>query len=231
MFLNDAFDATFDRQYRTERPIPSGAVKERTVWLCGWACIALGVAALFCTGIITGILSVFLAGCIIFYDAVHKRISFAPVLMGACRFLLYLVAASSCSQSINGWAVWCGLALACYIIGLSYLARRESTAGALQYWPLLFLAFPILLALIMNANEYRDAALFLSAVVSVWIIKSLRYTLWSPDRAIGRTVSSLLAGIVLVDWLAVPHLPKPFEFIFIGLFLLALLFQRFIPAT
>jgi len=47
MFLNDAFDATFDRQYRTERPIPSGAVKERTVWLCGLACIALGVAALF----------------------------------------------------------------------------------------------------------------------------------------------------------------------------------------
>jgi len=70
----------------------------------------------------------------------------------------------------------------------------------------------------MNANEYRNGALFLSAVVSVWIIKSLRYTLWSQDRAIGRTVSSLLAGIVLVDWLAVPHLPKPFEFIFIGLF-------------
>jgi len=86
------------------------------------------------------------AGCIILYDAVHKQISFAPVLMGACRFLLYLVAASSCSQSINGWAVWCGLALACYIIGLSYLARRESTAGALQYWPLLFLTAPILIA-------------------------------------------------------------------------------------
>ena len=29
MFLNDAWDAPFDRQHRPERPIPSGAIRER----------------------------------------------------------------------------------------------------------------------------------------------------------------------------------------------------------
>src|SRR5215469_15374724 len=33
MFLNDAFDAGFDRQYRPERPIPSGLISRPTVWL------------------------------------------------------------------------------------------------------------------------------------------------------------------------------------------------------
>ena len=33
MFLNDAFDANFDAQYRRERPIPCGAISERAVWL------------------------------------------------------------------------------------------------------------------------------------------------------------------------------------------------------
>ena len=43
MFLNDAFDADFDRQRRTSRPIPSGTISADTVWLLGWAWLALGI--------------------------------------------------------------------------------------------------------------------------------------------------------------------------------------------
>src|SRR3954453_21514837 len=32
MYLNDAFDADFDRQHRRERPIPSGAIPVAAVW-------------------------------------------------------------------------------------------------------------------------------------------------------------------------------------------------------
>src|SRR5262245_57020932 len=42
MFLNDAFDAEFDRQRRRGRPIPSGQVEERTVWIAGTSLLALG---------------------------------------------------------------------------------------------------------------------------------------------------------------------------------------------
>jgi hypothetical protein len=65
----------------------------------------------------------------------------------------------------------------------------------------------------------------------VWTIKSLRYTLWTEGPNIARTVSGLLAGIVWVDLVAVANAPREFGAVFVGLFLAALLFQRFVPAT
>ena len=35
MFLNDAFDVQFDREHRPERPIPSGAISGKAVWVLG----------------------------------------------------------------------------------------------------------------------------------------------------------------------------------------------------
>src|SRR5262245_53935243 len=54
MFLNDAFDTEFDREYRKERPIPSGAISARTVWLSGFALLALGSLLLFFVATRTG---------------------------------------------------------------------------------------------------------------------------------------------------------------------------------
>src|SRR5262245_13317017 len=125
MFLNDAFDADFDRQFRRARPIPSGAISAGVVWRWGAAWLALGLICLAWLGPVTGALGVALVLCILLYDAIHKWITFAPVLMGACRLLVYLIAASIGTEGVTGWAVWCGLALMLYVIGLSYLARGE----------------------------------------------------------------------------------------------------------
>ena len=51
-------------------------------------------------------------------------------------------------------------------------------------------------------------------------------------QAVARVVSGLLAGIILVDWLAVaPGCPVTLEVVFIILFAATLALQRFIPAT
>src|ERR1700761_678047 len=42
MFLNDAFDADFDRQRRPERPIPSGKIDAGTVWRTGFGLLLAG---------------------------------------------------------------------------------------------------------------------------------------------------------------------------------------------
>ena len=231
MFLNDAWDAAFDREYRRERPIPSGAISLKLVWALGLAWVVLGAAALFFAGPLTGALGLVLVFCILLYDAIHKRFAFAPVLMAACRFFLYACAASTGVRQVTGESLWCGVALAAYIVGLSYLARRESTRGAIRYWPIGFLAAPIVLALILNTGSYRENALLLSAVMALWALKSMRYFLWSLEPNIGRTVSGLLAGIVFVDWLAVADAPRQFGLIFLCLFAAALLLQRFVPAT
>ena len=231
MYLNDAFDAQFDRQYRKERPIPSRAISLKAVWVLGVGWLAFGACCLAWIGTLTGIMGLILAACIVLYDWLHKRIGFAPVLMGLCRFVLYLAAISS---AVNGWStesICCSVAIFAYIIGLSYVARRESAPGPLRYWPLLLLATPVVIALVFKGTTYRESALLLSTVFALWTIKSLRYTLWTEERNIGQTVSGLLAGIVLVDWLAAARAPRDFGILFVALFLAALLFQRFVPAT
>jgi hypothetical protein len=231
MFLNDAFDAQFDRQHRRERPIPSGKIALDAVWRWGLAGLALGAVCLLWPGELTGGIGLALVFCIILYDAIHKLVAFSPVLMGACRFLLYVIAASTGVREVTGWSLWCGLALGAYIAGVSYLARRESARGPLSYWPIGLLAIPVMLAFLMNRGTYRQGALLLAAVFGLWVLRCLRHVLWSPERNIGRAVSGLLAGIVLVDWLAVADAPRSLGYVFIGLFIASLLFQRFVPAT
>lgn len=231
MYLNDAFDVGFDTQHRRERPIPSGAISAKAVWRIGFALLAAGLGCLFFLGTLTGILGVVLAVCILIYDAVHKMITVSPVLMATCRFFLYLVAASAGEFGVTGWATWCGVALAAYIVGLSYIARKESGHGALRYWPCLFLAAPIGLAMVMNTGAYLANALWISAVLALWTIRNLRYAFGGADRNIGRTVSGLLAGIAWVDLLAVVDIRRELMPVFVGLFLIAVVFQRYIPAT
>ncbi|MDB6020804.1 MAG: hypothetical protein JWQ04_661, partial [Pedosphaera sp.] len=174
MFLNDAFDERFDSEYRRERPIPSGAITVSAVWRIGFGMLAAGLALLFVEGLSTGILGIFLVLLILLYDAIHKVVTLSPILMAGGRFFLYLIAASTGKYGVTGWAVWCGLALAAYIVGLSFIARKESTRNEPAWWPCLFLAAPIILALIMNADGYRQNALLLSAVLGLWIVRSLR---------------------------------------------------------
>src|SRR5476651_1434795 len=81
MFLNDAFDADFDRQRRASRPIPSGAISLKTVWRFGWAWLALGIFCLLFLGKIAGALAIVLAVCILIYNAAHKYITASPWLM------------------------------------------------------------------------------------------------------------------------------------------------------
>jgi hypothetical protein len=230
MYLNDAFDAAFDRQHRRERPIPSGAIGERLVWEIGLALLGGGTLALMSLGRTTAALTALLTLAVLLYDAVHKAVAFSPVIMAACRFLLLLVAASAGDDGVTGQAVWSAFALAGWVVGLSYVARRESFAGPLAVWPLLALATPLLLAALVNDGRHRPGALLVGAALVVWAALCLRHSFAAAHRNLGRTVSGLLAGICLVDLLAAPAEPAATA-VFLGLFALALLGQRFIPAT
>lgn len=231
MFLNDAFDVEFDRQHRAERPIPSGAISLGEVWGFGVGWLVLGTVLLAFFGVLTAFLAALLVASILVYDAVHKAIAFSPFLMALCRFFLFLTAASASDEGVTGLAIWTSFALALYIVGLSYVAKSESTRGPLRYWPCLLLIAPILLAYLVNQGEYKIRSLVLSWLVLLWILGNLRYTFWSADRNIPRTVSGLLAGIVLVDLLALAGGNFFSLLIFVLLFGAALLFQRLVPAT
>ncbi len=230
MYLNDAFDAHFDAQHRRERPIPSGIISAAAVWRAGFALLALGILAVLPLGKVATLNALLLAGSIIVYDAVHKLVTFSPILMAFCRFFLYLTAAAAAAGAVTGAAIWSAFALAAYIAGLSWVARKESTGVSVRLWPLSLLLVPIVLALLINDTSSWRHALFISAVLVLWSARCLRSAFTEP-RNVGRAVSGLLAGIVWVDLLAVVDQPRERGAVFIALFLLALLFQRFVPAT
>ena len=230
MFLNDAFDAEFDAEHRRGRPIPSGQIAQARVWQLGWGMLIAGVALIAILGLGSAIIAVLLASSILLYDWLHKRIGFSPVLMSICRLFLYLVASSAALRGVTDLAVWSGIGLAVYIVGLSYLARKESTGVVIQKWPQVLLFFPLAPALVLNDGVSRNSALMIGAVLVLWTARSLR-SVWQTPPQVPRTVASLLAGIVWVDWLAVADEPRLFGMTFISLFVAAVLFQRAVPAT
>lgn len=230
MFLNDAFDAEFDRRHRAERPIPSGQINALTVWLFGLAALALGWIALLPLGIQVALVSLLLVACILVYDAFHKRMPLAPALMAACRFLLYLAAGLATQKAITALTLWHAGALAAYIIGLSYLARGESAHSGATRWPLALVAAPLVVNGMLDPD--RPGSWIAIAGLAAWVAWCLRHFFRPAADGIARTVSGLLAGIVVVDWSAVaPPINSGAGIAFAGLFLLALALQRTVPAT
>jgi len=230
MFLNDAFDADFDCQFRQERPIPSGQITERDVWWFGGLLIFFGWLLLFMLGHKVALFATLLVAAIVLYDAVHKHTAGAPFLMAACRFLLYMVAGAATFHNLNEPVVWHGLALAAYIGGLSRFARNESRPGIVRRWPVLLLLAPLVANVFVLTH--RDASAWLaSAVLLVWLGWYLRGLFAQTKPDLGQVVAGLLAGVVLVDCTALPQLTAGTAGAFLGLFLLALLMQRVIPAT
>lgn len=231
MFLNDAFDANYDRQNRRLRPIPSGAISEKETWHWGFSLLALGAGGLICAGTTTAVFTVLLTGCILLYNLIHKLAEVSAILMGACRLLVYLVAASVAGHGVTGNVLWCGLALGSYVLGVSLLARRENGRGPAPYWPAIFLAAPLLLAGLTDDGFARQTGNVLSLVLVVWMLWALRHAFWRAEPMVGYAVARLLAGITLVDLLAVGDLTRLEAGLFLLWFVLALLLQRYIPAT
>jgi len=231
MFLNDAFDVGFDYNHRPTRPIPSGAITQREVWLWGFGWMILGVVGLMCLGQTTAILGLSLALAILIYNLIHKIMIIAPVIMGGCRVLVYLIAASVGVTGVTGESVWKGLALGSYIVGLSCLARKETSKVRIQYWPCTLLAGPIIIAWLLDDGADARAAVACSVAVILWAAWTILQTLGREHPNVGRAVARLLAGIALVDLLAVANCPLPVAAVFIGCFLLALTLQRYVPAT
>jgi len=230
MFLNDAFDVEFDRQYRPERPIVSGQIAARTVWLISAALLSLGWLAVVPLGRVPAGFGALLIGMIIIYDGIHKWTRLAPVLMAGCRFLLYLLAASAVHRVIGSVVIQRGAVLAVYILGLSYVARGESKPAGTTRWPVPLLFAPVAMALVASKGSTLSAWV-MAAVQGGWVLWCLRGADSRFHRYLNVGVSGLLAGIVLVDWLATAGQSMQLSPFFALLLLSALMSQRLAPAT
>jgi len=229
MFLNDAVDQDFDRRHRPERPVVSGLISSRAVWTLSLTWLAVGWVIFFLLGSASATVASLLVATIVLYDWVHKRTAFSPVLMACCRFLLYLLAAVAANNARDSALLWRAGALGAYIIGLSFLARGESTGVRFWRWTIVLLFIPALVAQLRPMSVSRVTLESVTAVQIGWTLWSLLKMKPRLLSAIPQGVAGLLAGIALVDWLAAAG--YGYAAVFLFLFGAALLLQRIAPAT
>jgi hypothetical protein len=176
----------------------------------------------------TSVAAVCLAAAIVLYDAWHKQNPFGPVVMGACRALIYLTAGLAVADSLSATAAPAAAVLA-YLIGLTAIAKREIAGRLERLWPMALLSCPLWIATLDRSGGWLEIAL--AAVLVAWIAYSLSFS-HGPRPQIGRTVGFLIAGVSLVDALFITTRQAPLlAGVAILCFVATLLLQRRVPGT
>jgi hypothetical protein len=238
MYLNDAFDARIDAIERPERPIPSGAIGARTVFATGFAMLAVAALLLFWTGYgmaggtgaWPGLCGVVLGSAIVLYDWHHKNNPLSPVLMGLCRVLVYLAAGLAFAVPPPAILWLAAVLLLCYLIGLTYVAKQENLGEVRNLWPLLFLAAPVIFALVHAPASPTGAVMFV--LFALWIGVALLFLRRRRPGDVPRAVVSLIAGIALLDAVLIAAAGAPgVAWLAVAGFALTLALQRLVPGT
>ena len=196
MWLNDAFDAEIDAAERADRPIPNGEVTKQTVFIGGWALMGAGIVISALISATCGVIGLALTAAIVLYDWLHKRTVLSPVIMGATRFLSYLLAAFA-AATLTGPALWGALGLFAYIIGLTYAAKQEAYDKLGAAWPLAVLAAPLIYALAVGLAAPM-ALVFFAGLAGVVVFALHRLFRRAPGD-VPRAVVTMIAGISLYD--------------------------------
>lgn len=175
MFLNDAFDAQLDAETRSDRPIPRGDVGRGEAFAVGVALLLLGLALLWPNRQAL-VLGVALAVAVVFYDFRHKGNAFAPFVMGACRGLVYLIAAAS-ATALSTAAALGAVVMVLYVAGLTVVAKR---AGANARWlvPVLIAGISIVDAVFIGV--VRPDVVSLAALAALGFPLTLLLQRWVP---------------------------------------------------
>ena len=197
MVLNDVMDLELDRRQRPERPLPSGRVSRGAAVAAVVGLFVVGELLLVLEGWEPALAGLGLIALIVVYDAWHKGNALSPVLMAACRAMVYVVAGLAIAGTLNA-ELWGAAALMlAYVVGLTQVAKAEGS-GIAARWPVVAVLAPAA----YWAKELPDPAVaLLIAAFLVWA----GYALWLvlARHRIGPGVVRLIAGIAVYDALVV----------------------------
>ncbi|WAC17976.1 UbiA family prenyltransferase [Luteolibacter sp. SL250] len=213
-FLNDWHDRDWDAKNRPERALPAGLFSPATYLLIALLCGAAGLVLALLVSWKCAVVAALIILLIVIYTRWHKKAAWAVIPMGLCRALLPVMGFVGFAVIVrfrltpefglpppSMFITYHAAALLIYIAGLSLGARHESSphpsAAALAVSKAA-LVFSGLLA----------AALWIFLSVKAGIIGFLPFAVWMLvcltryRRPIPVHVSALLAGIPLIDWIA-----------------------------
>jgi len=235
MYLNDFFDAAIDAVERPERPIPAGRVSRAAVGVAGLAMLGAGLALLGWVSAGAGSVWPLAAGaaltaCIVLYDWQHKGNPLSPLIMGACRVLVYVTAGASVALALPPALVAGAAVLLGYLVGLTYTAKQENLGQVRNLWPLAFLAAPAIYGAVLALDA--PAVWPYLALLVAWVLVALYFIRRRAPGDIPRAVVSLIAGISLVDAVLVAAAGEGvLALLCVGGFALTLGMQRYVAGT
>lgn len=207
MFLNDAFDREFDAVNRAERPIPSGQVCARDVFLAGFIMLMAAIALATTVGhaLSNGLVSLLsvaaLAVAIVSYNVWHKGNPLSPLLMGLCRLLVYVSCAVAIVGTLPALLVIGAVVTFSYLIGLTYTAKQEQFGHVSTLWPLACLAAPVIFGI--SYAGWDTLTWICTVSMCVWTLHCLRLIMRRQPGDIPKAVTGLIAGIALIDGLLI----------------------------
>lgn len=235
MALNDVVDAPLDREQRSGRPIPSGRIARAHALAFAALALLVGGGGLVAFGTRAFAAGGALVMVIVVYDLVHKRTAASVVLMGACRGLVYVVAALAVAPdpdpAILGTVA--GL-MTFYVAVVTAFARGEhavSPAGGRTGWAHVALPITPLLAALVITPAHPARAVAIGLFIVLWSGRSSLLLRSRPPRA-RDAIMGWLAGICLVDaWTLTLLDQRMLALVAIALFFLTWLGHRRILGT
>lgn len=239
MTLNDAFDAKWDRENAPGRPIPSGRISEATVWTLGAIQMLAGLEILIGLTSVHPLFAGLLVVAVLLYTWLHKRHVASVLLMGACRALVYLGAASAVVEHTSSivvpqlvYLIAGGVVI--YIAGLTLAARSEHLAspGGVRLLPRLMLGLPVLFPLFSFQYVPPGPATYaLAGIGSLGVWSWLLITRNAMREKLPRGIAYAIAGIAFFDAATVAFADWRAAVVCLLCFVLTLGAQRVIPAT
>lgn len=166
MVLNDVFDVKRDIRARRGRPLTTRDVSVGTARIVGIGLLILGVLLALVIGLtgaptitswVPALVSALLVIAIVLYDGPLKRTPVAPLVMGACRVLSFLLGATAATVAIGdnaniafadialgrpllfdirAVAVTFALGMGTYIAGITTFGRREAIGDRTIHLPI-----------------------------------------------------------------------------------------------
>ena len=234
MYLNDYCDAGFDRQFRPERPIPSGLIQRKTVLVLTLMFFAIGFGSIAWTGLEPTLYAALLLLLIVAYNLVHKKTTLGVPLMGACRTGVYLVVGSAGSAGLTDSLLWAGGLMFLYVVGITSLARTESNRESNSFAGLAMIVAPLCGALYLAIPKFDVTVVGALALALAWMLFAFFKARSGGSLIVGKMIGPLLAGICLID-LAIMAAAHQFSLTAAGsllaFFMIAMIAQRRIPAT
>ena len=201
MALNDVLDVRRDQASGAPRPIAQGHIGRTPAAFAAIALLTVGVVGAALSGGANGlIIGLMLLTCIVTYDLWHRSTWPAMMLMGCCRSLVYVLAASSVTDQPDAtMLVVFSLGLGLHTALVTGIARSERTTARPTIWyvVLLPLAPCGALALLHDQGGTLPTAIF-GIMLALWLGRMTGMLRDTPPRVVPAVLAGLSA-IALLD--------------------------------